>query len=199
MVINGMQKKRYQRNLVKLYNDSTVDNIIHGKLWYKTAHKICKDLAEKHAVNFDKVCKIMAVLSPATSWDNNIKSCDRMLHAFMNNTPYGDFTVTTYGQNKKKAWGILTGYDNLVPTESNLKIWSFYNNILNPLGKDHVTIDRHAIKVLQGDIKAGNKSITPKQYRIAEHVYKEMSTYFGMLPHELQAALWVSYKEKVGR
>lgn len=199
MRINGQQRLRYQRNIVKLYNDVTIDSIISGKRWYETANLICRQFADCYEVHLKVVCQIMAILSPASSWDNNIVSTEKVLKAFTSGKGLDSFTVATYGANKVKAWKVICGLDTFRPTDTNLKIWAFYNNILNPNGVDHVTIDRHAMKVLNGDTKAGSVAITPRQYRIAEYVYKITAEKFDLKPHELQAILWVTYKQKVGR
>ena len=194
MPINGMRKQRYLRNIVKLYSEAELPEIIEGYKWYQEAHDLAKAEADKAGVSLDTACQVLAILSPGTSWENNVKSFQNMLYAFFHGHDINWFNVTTYSEMKKKAWAVLHGLDALKPTKTNPKIYSFYKNILNPSGEDHVTIDRHAIRVLQGSVKTGAEGINLSQYRQAESVYKEAAQNFGLKPCQLQAVLWLVYK-----
>jgi hypothetical protein len=197
--IHPAQLKRYEKNLEELILFANDEEVANGIGWYYKAHNICKELSSKYAVPFNTVCQVMAILSPAASWLQNVVSCERMLQAFANNQPISSFHVTTYNQNKEKAWKVLHGRDTFTLTRNNYKTYSFYWNIAFPYDDERVTIDRHAFKAMEGITKAGNKSFGVKYYRKAQHVYKKCAEKYHLTPNQFQAIVWLAYKRKVGR
>jgi len=101
---------------------------------------------------------------------------------------------TTYGHGVQKAIRLL---DHPNPAEefnpkTGAKTFNFYYNILEPDNPEFVTVDRHAYILATG--KSYN-SLHPALYnRIARH-YKVHSHRVGVLPNQLQAALWVNHTE----
>jgi len=77
------------------------------------------------------------------------------------------------------------------------KITSFFYNILNPIGAEHVTIDRHALGVAICGLKRRRIDLimTGKQYRTIASAYKWTAEQLGILPLELQAITWTTYRQ----
>lgn len=203
--IHGNTYKKYVENLLTLFAKSTTDDIKEGLNWYKEANQVAKDIAESSLsdtvfVTDDTVAQVISALSPATKWERNIIDASKLVQAYKDGASPDKVTVATYGQNKDKAWAILQGKTKL-NTEGNtgLKTFAFYKNIINPSDTKHVTLDRHAIKALRGDTSAGGETITPKQYRIAEQIYKDVAGLLSYVPCQFQAIIWVTYKREVGR
>lgn len=197
MLVHHATLKKYERNLMGLYQNAEVSDHVAGITWYKEANEYANKLSNMFNVSLDKVCQVMAILSPAASWEKNKLSAFYMLKAYSENSAYDSFKVTTYGANKKKAWEVLT-LNKTIPS-TGLKVYSFYRNILNPNIADTVTIDRHAIKAMKGIDKAGKQAVTSLTYRKASFVYTRMASRLGIKPHEFQAIVWLAYKRRVGR
>lgn len=177
--------------LKQLYNLAEDQGLIeHGLQWYPKANDYAAELALAYSVSLDKVAQIIAILSPAVSWAVNKRDAESLLRL-------GErATVSTYGQNKSKALGVLWDLDQINPKA--LKTFSFYNNILKPKASaDYVTIDRHAIKAYKGLKKAGSVQITPKLYKTAANSYKRFAKALAIEPCELQAIIWLSYRANV--
>jgi hypothetical protein len=200
MKIHPAQFKRYKANLEKLYNAASPDTMERGREWYRNAHNICKGFAEKYGVPFSHVCMVMAILSPAISWHNNIKSCENMLEAYqMGAQSTDEFKVTTYNSNKKLAWEVLNERKHFILTRTNMKTYSFFWNMWAVYDDSRVTIDRHAIKAMEGSTKAGSRDVSAPLYRKAQHVYSIIAKEKGLKPHEFQAIIWTQYKQEVNR
>lgn len=175
--------------LSNILQTATPEQLHNGLVWYKQAHAHCKYLASAYDISLDKVCQVMAILSPAVSWEVNKRDCERLLE-------YGEAaTVSTYGQNKAKALRVIAGLDTI--NEKALKTYSFYKNILNPECTEHVTIDRHAFKAYKGKTKAGSVSVKVTDYRKAKKAYQRKAKELNMLPNQLQAIVWMSFRENV--
>ena len=61
-------------NYFSLATDKDIDN---GIAWYKQAHYICKDLAERYNTKLETVASIISALSPRNKWPQNIKDTKR--------------------------------------------------------------------------------------------------------------------------
>lgn len=185
--IHGNTYNKYRRNLLELYDRGNPDSV-H---WYREAHVFLKGLSKEYGVSLDIVCQVCSALSPAVSWEVNKRDTETILREGSKGV------VSTYGANKKKSLDILAGRVKM--EKKSKKTYNFYMNLLYPNANRYVTIDRHAIKAMHGQDKAGGTSITVKQYRIASAVYNEVAEELDIKASELQARVWVNYKEKVGR
>lgn len=158
--------------------------------WYFDVNDYCKTLSEMHNVPLIKVAGIMSALSPNTTFALNIKS----LEAFLKTK--GNCKVTTYNGQKNKALTILNSHDNISIDEiktilGGLKTQAFFDNIVRPETSQDVTIDLWMIRwaKIEG-------SLTPKKYRDASNKIKDLAKSLNLLPHQVQAKLWVDIRGK---
>lgn len=169
-----------------------------GLSWYKEAHAFACELSDITRQPLEIVCGVIAVLSPAVSWNTNKLDAIAML-----TSPSCHLvTVSTYGQNKTKAINLInTGDLNQI---GGRKVTSFYHNILNPLCTKNVTIDRHAARACYGlkGLKMSSDDIPPiasdKRYNQYKTLYKRLAKNEGIRPHELQAIIWVNFRKEIG-
>lgn len=70
-------------------------------------------------------------------------------------------------------------------------------NILNPWCKEHVTIDRHAIRAITPCKKTQDAPIRGKRYKDAVNAYKRLAEDMRLIPCEVQALAWVAIRGKV--
>lgn len=175
--------------LTSLIQQATPKQLADGLNWYTQANQFAQQLATDYGHSLDTVCQVIAILSPAVSWDINKRDTESLLDQGAN------AVVSTYGQNKTKALSVLTGADQINPKA--LKTYSFYRNLLAPTCDKHVTIDRHAFKAYKKQTKAGSVSITPKQYELARKAYARKAKELNIVPCQLQAIIWMAYRENV--
>ncbi len=171
----------------------SADDIDTGAKWYASAHNHALELSTRYNMMVEKVSAIIAVLSPATNWEQNLKDAEAVIR--FNEAA----TVTTYTPNKVKALAILNDADIAATVKGN-KVKSFFDNISRPCESDAVTIDRHMLRLMLAvdDEKAfkrvfGNKKVYDKLADIIRRKAYKMH----LKPCELQAALWCKVREAI--
>lgn len=156
--------------------------------WYFRVNEYCVTLSETYSVPLVKVAGILSALSPNNSFASNIKS----LEAFLRTK--GNCKVTTYNSQKIKALTILNASDSITIDEvkkilGGLKTMAFFDNIVRPETSQDVTIDLWMIRHF--GIKG---SLTPKRYKDASNKIKKLANSLNLLPHQVQAKLWVDIR-----
>jgi hypothetical protein len=151
-------------------------------VWYQRANQFCRDLAEIVHKPWDTLAWALAALSPLNSWrSNRIDLVDLVTT--------GD--CGALGPCKHKAQRLLEGEPHW-KVLGGPKVKAFGDNIVDPDGSRQVTIDRHMTSGLE---------FPNSKYIERVGVYEAVSTAFrrsaggrGILPHQLQAALWVEIR-----
>lgn len=179
----------YKRNILNAYMLANKQDIEKGEVWYLNARRTCKRISKDTGIAFIKVCGIMSALSPATSWDKNIK--DTM--GFIKSPEY---RCTTYKNNVNKAHDIYNlenpSVKRICRILNGQKIMRFFLNIYSSKYKV-VTIDRHMISLYHGTFDHGFKE-TPKRMKQIRADFKEVATYLNVRPYQLQAICWTVWK-----
>lgn len=179
------------KNLLKLLTNRD------GKDWYREANKFCNEIAEQYQLELPIVVAILSAMSPGTNWEQNKKDAVNLIRA-NGNAHTKQFRFTTYGKNVIKAQNIYSGKlrpDEAFNPRTGAKTYNFYHNILNPDAEHFVTIDRHAFTIATGEPYV--QPHLAKYERVADH-YRRFAKLVGLLPSELQAILWVSYRKENG-
>lgn len=174
-------------NMLSVHNKCINDDIIYGKGWYSRANLFCLALSEEYKVSEMKVAGIIAALSPLKEWTLNKIMAEEFIRT------KGKVCRHTFGQSLK-AINIL----NNTSTKSDVEIFlggpktiNFFNNIYNPLSKEHVTIDRHHLYISLG---WDAQSCTLKQYEFMKKNTITLANTLDIIPHELQSIMWVCWK-----
>lgn len=161
--------------------------------WYFEINDYCKTLSNVYNVPLIKVAGIMSALSPNNTVRLNCISLEKFLRT------NGNCKVTTFDGQKSKALSILNADDNITVEEvkailgtkkdSGLKTKAFFDNIFRPESSQEVTIDLWMIRwaKIEG-------SLTPKRYRDTAQKVKDLAKKIGVLPHQLQAKIWVDIR-----
>lgn len=184
-------KNNDMKNLIYIFKKSDKS----GLNWYREAHDFCVKVAEKYCLPLNKVCGVVSALSPGTNWEQNKKDSVNLIESFLGSER--KFKFTTYGQNVVKAFRILretASPETFFNLKTGAKTYNFYFNILDPANGEYVTIDRHAYTIATGETYKG---LTPKTYRTIAAHYIASAKRLGILPSQLQAALWVDYRQKM--
>ena len=173
----------------KLYFQSDDITREYGLVWYNHAILFVESLANECNLSFDVVNHCLCVLSNANDWETNKKDCTRMVKAFIANESIDSFKVSTYGNDKRKAWNVLKNNIRIQP--SALKTYSFSMNISNIDNHFNVTIDRHMLSAM---LTREYGSITPLKYSMFRNAIIEVANTFGIQPKQMQAILWLQIK-----
>ena len=161
--------------------------------WYFEINDYCKTLSEVYNTPLIKVAGIMSALSPNNTVRLNCISLEKFLKH------QGNCKVTTFHQQKEKALTILNADDNISTEEvkailspkdnSGLKTKAFFDNIYRPETSKEVTIDLWMIRWAK--IEGG---ITAKKYLNVAQKIIDIADELGILPHQLQAKIWVDIR-----
>lgn len=162
--------------------------MIKSQDWYFRVNEYCKTLSEMNNMPLIKVAGILSALSPNNTFASNIKSLEMFLKT------NGNCKVTTYGNQKIKALAILSAPDTITIDEvkkilGGLKTMAFFDNIVRPETSQDVTIDLWMIRHfgIEG-------SLTPKKYNDASNKIRKLAKSLNLLPHQVQAKLWVDIR-----
>lgn len=165
-------------NILATYERASASDMLEGLSWYPTAHDIASE-----ASNVATGAGIIAALSPRMPWHRNIKLARVAFGA--------PLTGGALKRSVNSANRILMG-DAPLQVLSGLKTRAFYHNIRFPETSKMVTVDTHAIKIAGVD----KDSVTPKQYGIIANAYRDAAKHIGLLPSDVQAVTWTTYRRE---
>lgn len=179
--------------LRSFYRLATNDELIAGRNWYRDMYKWIEAVAEARDLNTMQACGIFAALSPQMSVDRNKA-------LFLEYIKTGK--ASHYGVLIDKCdeiQGAQTA-DEIEAILNGNKIASFFRNIWQWDEITRVTIDRHALATMfqtprtVKPLDDGQYSMTSNQYAAFEQIHKDVADEIGILPQQLQAVLWDTYR-----
>lgn len=138
---------------------------------------------------------VFAALSPNNDYHGNLRDMKNLLAAARAGLKINQFTVSTYGNNKRKAWDIVQGANPLDMIVAS-KTRNFYLNINNPLDPYPVTIDGHMVNIWRGQRQnlVGLRGITPKIYAEVAQAVRDFSREVGLIANQVQALMWQTWR-----
>ena len=190
-------------NILEIYKQSTDNEIIEGKQWYKQANQISKLMAVKYNITEIQSAGIIASLSPSINWSQNIIDANNLCSLLQVGKDIKTITVTTYHHNKLKSHYL---WQNSQLTEKEVflivlgcskqvnKTSSFFLNILHPEIDDICTIDRHAYRINLGITESLDVQLTENRYKVMNSAYKQAGKQMNISAIELQAITWLTFR-----
>lgn len=182
--------KYYINKYYKLANEQDMQD---GLTWYNEAHEFCKEMADTFNVPLNKVAAVCSILSVQTLWSKNKLNLISFLESY-HYTMFEDIyerNVNLYTKNVQKAIDVFLSNEppeTFWSGKSGHKTLNFYFNILDTSG-NHVTIDTHIANLLKINLPK-----TTNQYKKVVSLYQKEAKKLGILPHQLQAINWLTYK-----
>jgi len=184
-------------NLELLFNAASTAELAEGLAWYYNQHHILQALAVKYHVPITAVCGACAAISPGLPWFRNLQDTETLL-----SNP-DNVIVGVYGKlNQQKALAILSGKNplDILGLNSNYpKVLSFYLNLAYPDKDLAVTIDRHmkcaAFNITEERDK--NAPVRIVEYREISAAVREIAEDNRLLPHQVQAIIWVTWRNLI--
>jgi hypothetical protein len=192
------------KNIIRLYSKAYPEEIQSGKAWYKQANEIASVMADKYQLSIIQTAGIISALSPGTNWSQNIVDANNFCSLLSTGKYYRSITVTTYGNNREKAYLIYcspeldeSGIFKLLLGASKKvnKTSSFFLNILHPDNDQIVTIDRHTYRINLGITEIPESApLTEKRYFLMNSAYQKASKELEISAIELQAVVWLVFR-----
>lgn len=175
------------QNIMDCYHRASFEEKQSGMSWYLDAQSIALEVG-KGDVKLGAA--LIAVTSPLQRWEQNVKVAR---HAAEFGSPYPGMKNIM-----DKVSRLLAG-ENPDDVVSGQKVTSFYRNIVNPYGQS-VTVDRHAFDIAMATRfnPEGRPSLGKRQYEIISDAYRKAAESLGIVPLELQAVTWVTWRRENG-
>ena len=185
-------------NILNLYNQATIGELQAGMAWYYLANNSARQLQQVYDFTMPQICGVIAALSPRNKWYRNLQDCSNLLSCIRGESNIEDYKCGTFTSNKIKARLILatpnTTHEQVLSILGGNKVRSFYSNILEPSNPNYLTVDGHALGCYQG-VKLRGCTPSNKDYQTITDTYSHLAIdKIGILPNQLQAINWLTYK-----
>ena len=201
-------KTRIKERLYHWYGLASADHRAKGRIWYINAYEFALELSGRYNVALEQAVGVIAALSPSVYWEANKRQAEALCRAHCDGEDLMNIVVTTYGRQAQKARDILSilsvGFDSddirAMLGKRAFKTQAFFDNIFDPWYGGHeegphpsVTIDQHIVEA------AGFTEFWTCSaawcYLLIKDIIREMALEQNMLPCQMQAIIWIVYKD----
>lgn len=165
-----------------------------AKASYWKYNRLMAELARQTDTTLRIACAVFAALSPNNDYHGNLRDAYNLLKARQQGKTLCEFTVSTYGQNKLKAWEITHGTDPLDLIRAP-KTCNFFQNISDPSDPVPVTVDGHVFNIWNGRRQnlVGIRGLTSVYERIADDV-RHVALERDLIANQVQAIIWTTWR-----
>lgn len=180
-------------NIKEVVEQATSSHLLEAKSWYPIAHSQAERMSKEYNIDKIVVCGLISVLSPMKGWMENLKLTESFIvrkHKsghFSNQINKGKEILKLNGKNQN-----IVAQKALIENILNgRKTVNFFNNILQPLDNQWLTIDRHVLSVCYGGLVT---SLTTKQYDFLKQLLIDEAKKHNLASSEYQSLLWLMMK-----
>ena len=186
------------KNLEALFERAEDGDIAEGLLAYERYHSVLRHFAEWYYFGIVPTVEAFAALSPNNDYHGNLRSLASVLDGINKQRKAEDIKVSTYNACRDRAIQYVTGEVSFLDTVKGLKIRAFRHNLLYPAASREVTVDGHMIAAWLGrdalTMKQAQKKFTTAKYREIAKDITALARRKSILPHQMQAVLWITRK-----
>jgi hypothetical protein len=138
---------------------------------------------------------VFSALSPNNDYWGNLRDAHALLAAARDGLGIDAFTVSTYGNNKRKAWQIAHGAEPLELIVAK-KTRSFFLNVADPTDPEPVTIDGHMVNIwkCKRENLVGLRWDDKKHYDVIAEDVRVLARERGVIPSQMQGILWLTWR-----
>lgn len=182
-------------NILKCWDLTDEIDKREGATAYQKYHDMLYAIAKHYQVGFVQTVAAFAALSPNNDYMGNLRSLVTLIQGVKAGWDVDIITTSTYNACRDRAYLFLTGEQDFLISTKGPKTRAFYHNIINPYDPAHVTIDGHMYGVWVGKqfiMKDVAQLKIP--YAKIEHGFKTVARWLGLIPNQLQATLWFTWK-----
>lgn len=180
-------------NLEKVLWRATDSDISEGCASYPRYNRIMSMIGEKWGYDARTTAAVFCALSPNNDYNGNLRDTNNLLEAKRGGWGIEGFKVSTYGNNKRKAWALAGGADPLELIKAP-KTRNFFLNVSDPKDPVPVTIDGHIFNVWNGRREKLTGLRTLGDYDEVADGVRQVAREYGYIPCEMQGILWVTWK-----
>jgi len=181
-------------NLKRVLDQATPHEVSLGLDAYPKYNRIMVKLAERCKTTPCTAAAVFSALSPNNDYHGNLRDAHTLLTAAAAGRGIEDFTVSTYGQNKRKAWRIVHGEDPLKLIVAK-KTRSFFRNVHDPCDPEPVTVDGHMINVWRCQrIKLVGLRYPHSLYDEVSDGVRLLARSSRLVPCQVQSIIWLTWR-----
>jgi hypothetical protein len=160
---------------------------IAARDWYETAQNLALEMAREYGVTLEIAASVIAATSPRTIWSFNVKHARAILAG-------EEIPAGALGTNDKRGRDCaILGFDGL---GNGPKVNAFARNIAGDLHA--VTIDMWALVAAMGETYGVPKYLARRgAYDTIATAYRDAADFYGILPAQMQAIVWVAIRGRV--
>jgi hypothetical protein len=183
-----------KENIIKVYEQVDAIDREEGLVAYARYHESLYYYSRKYRIPLPRVIGAFSALSPNNDYTKNLRSLVTLLEGMRWGADVEDCTVSTYKACRWRAWQYLHGLDFLQATKGH-KTRNFYRNILDPDDPEPITIDGHMACVSIGRHMTMKDVVRARfKYQVLAANFVDVAAHVGLLPNQLQAMLWFTWK-----
>lgn len=193
-------------NIISIWKLSTPQEKRDGIVWYIDANKECQQMSIDFGIPDFLAAGVVSALSPNNKWEINVRNARDLIDHHIRGEDMDAFKVSTYTQNKLKAWEIMQenhDYDSMKVKLNGQKTTCFYENIM---GEDTCTIDGHARNIAymeRVNLTSDKSAVGKVEYRELQEAYRQAAKKLRyqnkrLKAYELQAVTWVAWRRIQG-
>lgn len=172
----------------------------HWSQFYRRARSYARYLAAEHRLPYERVCDVVAVLSPMKSWPENLRLAHRACEIVAKVWPKDDLFLPVDFKDlpvmRERRVAVARAFNG--DGVSGPKVSAFAANIRGDLTQ--VTVDRHMLNA--AGFEADNSTKHARERCVAwvhdieqpDRVYNPTDYY----PAEVQAIIWAYWRKKKG-
>ncbi len=196
------QEQVHRINMLRVWDRASAKDIVAAKASYPKYQALTTAIAAKYGFPARTGAAVFAALSPNNDYHGNLRDTDKLLAAAGAHQSLESFTVSTYGNNKRKAWDIAAGHEDPDHVIVAPKTRNFFHNILDPTDSRFVTIDGHMLNIYNGyrvplqsrNPRARIAKVDNKLYGVIAGAVMDLALEKGVLPCEAQGVLWITWR-----
>jgi hypothetical protein len=182
-------------NLRKIWSQATRHERDAALASYWKYNLLCSDMGRKHGYNVDIAAAVFAALSPNNDYHGNLRDAANLMAAARAGKTLAEFNVSTYGQNKRKAWNIVRGFIKPLDAIKADKTRNFYMNVAHPDDPAWVTIDGHMYNMWNAKrVNLVGLRSQKTLYKVVADGVREMALEVDLIPNQVQAILWTTWR-----
>lgn len=182
-------------NLIQVYRQARNWELQEGAEYYHRQRARLARRAVDAGLSLQPIAAAFAALSPNNTEKTTYIGLDTCLDIVAGRLPE-DSKVTAYGRNRTKAMAILRGA-SIEDTLSGLKVNAFYQNTINPLNDNFITIDGHMLGAWVGKrlvLKRGAQIKNAAEYHLISSDFRSAAQQCNLPAITFQATLWLTWK-----
>lgn len=175
--VYGVTLETVVRRITRTFDRATSADVESGARWYDEASDLASALAAQYYLDRDVVARVIAALSPRTTWSRNVAGTIALLQS-------GDEAARRLGcigRNVDTALSVIDGAHLNGP-----KTAAFARNIAGD--RESVTVDVWACRVADLD---EDKLSRAGVYDAVAHAYRLAARRRGVDPATMQATTWI--------